>query len=402
MLEAGGECFDMVYDAGIPVTQLFVNSTPEDELMTRGGHMWPDRAERGPHFQKMFDDKGVTCLWSTEVKGLVIEDGAVKGIYAEDVATGAVKEIHASKGVIVGMGGFINNPEMVAQYYAGCKMTSFSLKQDNGAGIKMLQVAGGQMTKNFSISVNEGSAENPKDSLCTSFRGADCSELLKVPLLGGLLVDRLGKRFMNEQAECELTMFCGEALIRAGGVYYAVTDRAMLDELSDNLLANYLSELAISHTTPQLKSYFTTTTLSNIHEHAEQAIADGYCWKADSLEELAEATGLPHLAETVERYNGFCETGADEEMFKPAHYLRAIATPPYYVIECVLDAWITCGGIKTDGECRVLTADYQVVPGLYAIGADCDAWSVPYFQGGSASGFAIATGYLAGKTAALS
>ena len=40
------------------------------------------------------------------------------------------------------------------------------------------------------------------------------------------------------------------------------------------------------------------------------------------------------------------------------------------------------------------------IPGLFVAGVDGDFWAVPYFEGGSAQGFCVGSGYLAGVTAA--
>ena len=42
----------------------------------------------------------------------------------------------------------------------------------------------------------------------------------------------------------------------------------------------------------------------------------------------------------------------------------------------------------------------DVDAGLYVAGVDGDFWSTPYYQGGSCNGFALASGVLAGTTAA--
>ena len=56
--------------------------------------------------------------------------------------------------------------------------------------------------------------------------------------------------------------------------------------------------------------------------------------------------------------------------------------------------------IKTDGFCRALNGNNDVIDGLYVAGVDGDFWSVPYYQGGSCNGFSLASGVLAGNTAA--
>lgn len=59
-------------------------------------------------------------------------------------------------------------------------------------------------------------------------------------------------------------------------------------------------------------------TLTALPEKVQQGIDEGWIWKADSAEALAEACGMENLADTLEAYNGYCATGVDEEMFKEA------------------------------------------------------------------------------------
>lgn len=54
----------------------------------------------------------------------------------------------------------------------------------------------------------------------------------------------------------------------------------------------------------------------------------------------------------------------------------------------------------TDESCRVVNENNDIIQGLYVAGVDGDFWSVPYYQGGSCNGLALASGVLAGKTAA--
>ena len=80
--------------------------------------------------------------------------------------------------------------------------------------------------------------------------------------------------------------------------------------------------------------------------------------------------------------------------------LIPVKNGPFYMVEYNVGAWLTLGGIKTDGKLAAQTADGKSIPNLYVAGADADLWSVPYYQGGSALGFCYASGLLAGETAA--
>ena len=91
-------------------------------------------------------------------------------------------------------------------------------------------------------------------------------------------------------------------------------------------------------------------------------------YKADTLEELAALTGMN--AETfvagVERYNGFCANGKDEDMGQTT--LIPIGEGPYYAISVKTVTMGTIGGVKTDDDNRVLKKDGQPIAGLFAAG----------------------------------
>lgn len=393
MLDVSASVWDIMYDAGVSIMQEFMGTNAESTVLARTGHVYTVRGEeRAVEFEKLLADNHVKNMWETSVKDLIVEDGVVTGAYAE-AADGKIYQINAKGGVVVACGGFLHNEEMVKQYFAGTQMTqTHGNKLTDGAGIKMVQKVGGQLGKNFSISLNETTAGQRKSV------GENC--LLVFPLLGNLLVNKYGKRFMNEQAQCERTMFCGEPLIREGGKYYAVTDQAFIDTLTTTALGEFLGEAAVANMAPTLRMTMVNRVMEELPEDVEYAIEEGWCWKADTLEELQEMTGMPHLKDTIEMYNGFCETGVDTQMYKPAMYMRPIAEGPFYVIECEIAAWMTIGGIKTDEDCRVMTADMDPIEGLYVAGADCDCWATPYYQGGTTSGFALSSGYIAGEAAA--
>ncbi|MEV7428024.1 FAD-dependent oxidoreductase [Nocardioides sp. NPDC092400] len=112
--------------------------------------------------------------------------------------------------------------------------------------------------------------------------------------------------------------------------------------------------------------------------------AAGTWVRADTLEGLAEATGLPvdALTATVARFNGFCESGVDEDFGRgedeydtffaggtgPNKALTPCDRPPYLAARVVLSDLGTKGGLVTDAAARVLREDGTPVPGLYATG----------------------------------
>ena len=187
--------------------------------------------------------------------------------------------------------------------------------------------------------------------------------------------------------------------MRVGGRFFMIADSAQLQAMSEKtvneILDNYLDPTVDAGT-----AVIVDRTYPGIFDDAQIAIDEGFCWKADSIEELAEVIGSDSLPETVQRYNQFCENGVDEEMYKNEAFLLPVTEPPFYAVECIANAWATIGGLKTDDDCRVVDENQNAIPGLYAVGMDSDCWAVPYSLVTTTSTFSVAGAYLAARHAA--
>ncbi len=103
----------------------------------------------------------------------------------------------------------------------------------------------------------------------------------------------------------------------------------------------------------------------------------GWLVKADTLEELvaalAEQSGrdtidAAALAETIEQYNGLCETVGEEGDAFGRTSFGTIDTPPYYTAEVVTGAVYTMGGLKPGMRCETLALNGESIPHLYHAG----------------------------------
>lgn len=91
---------------------------------------------------------------------------------------------------------------------------------------------------------------------------------------------------------------------------------------------------------------------------------------ADSVEELAEKTGLPleNLRKTIDAYNEACLSGRDTTFYKDPEYLVPLIKPPFFANKRSAELKELAGVIKTNGNMEVLDQNFDVIPGLYAIG----------------------------------
>ena len=129
-------------------------------------------------------------------------------------------------------------------------------------------------------------------------------------------------------------------------------------------------------------------------------------FRADTIEELAEKLGLPveKTVETFNRYNELCEKGEDVDFGKPAKYLHAFKTAPFWGTRRHIRCSSITAGVLTDEYGRVTTEDGKVIKGLYAAGnlggQFFGAPDYPFFHPGLSLGHAVTFGYIAGEHAA--
>lgn len=391
VVEATGRAVDVLVDAGMPFNVDFANTTKADTMMVRGGCVYGVTGdERAEYFTKVADSAGVECHFDTTAENLIVaEDGTITGIQC--ISGQDVIDINA-KAVILATGGFLGSPEEVAKHFAGAKIVCMGNTLNTGAGINMAISAGAQLGKCFSISMNEYGGANDKATPTYSFRpNTGTNEAMRLPVFGGLLVNSQGERFVNEGVMCEKTMFCCEPLVRES-YHYAICDEAFMKRWESEPLPTFLGDA-------RMQGMFADITATDVREQFDAAVEEGWAFKADTLEEIAEHFGLTNLVESVAAYNELCAAGEDTQFFKDPKYLASIEEGPFYAVESMPAGWLSLGGIKCNGTCQALNADNEPIPGLYVVGADADLYTSPYYAAGSANGFAIGSGLVAGEAA---
>lgn len=105
------------------------------------------------------------------------------------------------------------------------------------------------------------------------------------------------------------------------------------------------------------------TTEEKIAELLEQ----GYMFKADTIDELAQKMGTPKLAETVAKYNEDAKAGEDS-VFGRTDNLLSFEEGPFYAVYTVPYLMMTAGGPRINGEAQLMREDGTPVGNVYLAG----------------------------------
>ncbi|MEU2255899.1 3-oxosteroid 1-dehydrogenase [Nocardia xishanensis] len=330
-------------------------------------------------------DANVPVLLNTPMTDLVVENGVVTGV--EAMVDGKPVVFTARHGVVLGSGGFEHNAEMRAKYQRQPITTEWTTgaTANTGDGIRAGMAAGG------AVGFMEDAWWGP-----TVFKGGrPWFALAERNLPGCIIVNHDGKRFGNESApyvEAVHTMYGGE-YGQGEGPGENIPSWLVFDQ-------RYRNRYIFAGLQPGLR--FPSRWMENDN-----------IVKADSIEELAAAIGVPaeNLAATVARFNTFAETGTDEDFgrgnshydryygdptVKPNPCLAGLVQGPFYAAKMVPGDLGTKGGLVADSTGRVLREDGTVIDGLYASGnCSTPVMGHTYAGPGATIGPAITFGYLA-------
>ena len=207
----------------------------------------------------------------------------------------------------------------------------------------------------------------------------------------GLLVDRDGQRYMNEDAigplaSEQIAMLPGEQAFAIWDADYAKYEAVSGDWTNDSMMSGDEAAAAALETWKKTAEGGSSTYVM-----------------ADTLEEAIELAGLPaETIETVNRYNELAEAGEDTDFHKDPKHLHPIKTAPFFVEANPSFGFLTVmGGLNTNIHMQVCDAEDQAIPGLYNVGTMVgDMFSGTYtfmVEGANYGMTCITFGYLTGK-----
>jgi 3-oxosteroid 1-dehydrogenase len=320
------------------------------------------------------------------VKEIITENGAVTGVVT--TKDGKPWRVGARNGVLLNAGGFAHNQTMRDQYIPHTQTSwSRAAPGDTGDMHKELMRIGAAMAQMNEMVGNQMTLP-PNDE------AQHAQMQLTKP--HAFMVDQTGERYLNEGGS--YMAFCQGMLARHEKVP-AVPSWMIMDRQF-------------------METYMISTSMPGLNNKPKLWFDSGFLKKADTIEELAVACGLPpaKLKATTERFNGFARKGKDDDFGRgnraydrwlgdkyhgPNATLGTVEKAPFFAVQIVPGDVGTFGGAVTDTNARVLREDGSVIPGLYATGTTTAAVMGRTYPGAGCSvGPSFTWGYVAAKHAA--
>jgi 3-oxosteroid 1-dehydrogenase len=305
--------------------------------------------------------------------------GRVTGVVVGGAGGSTV--LTATRGVVIGSGGFEHNLAMRLAYQQqpiGVDWT-VGAKENTGDGIRA-GLRAGAATDLLDDAWWGPAIPLPEEPyFCLAER----------TLPGSILVNSAGRRFVNEAAPY------------SDVVHIMYEKNAVTPDIPAWLIfdQNYRNRYLFRDISPMLP-------------FPDSWYAAGAVFKDSTVAGLAAKIGVPAagLTATVRRFNGFAASGRDTDFHRgdsaydhyytdpavvPNSCLAPLWLPPFYACKIVPGDLGTKGGMRTDAQARVLRQDGTVIPGLYAGNASAAVMGHSYAGAGSTLGPAMTFGYIA-------
>ena len=329
----------------------------EDAIMADRIHVYEDGGASGggviyvQAVWKVAQERGAEILMNTEATKLIQdESGTVVGVVA--VQDGKECRIKANKGVILCTASVDQNKELAKRlspqmYFDLNNSVCLSVVTDTGDGIRMGMEIG---------------ADVAGFGGCIDFCGkTGFGTDNRTPNFPCFIVNKQGFRFV-----CEDTT-------------YAYHYRAIYQQTVALNGPTYMifGESSITKSEAVASGYAPWSTV----EAAQAEVESGALFYGETIEELAEAIGVPaaNLKTQLELWNSYAEAGEDTQ-FGRLTGVEPISGP-FYAYQNVAYNLGALGGLRINTNAEVLDVNGQVIPHLYAGGLNAGGWIGPYYPG---------------------
>ncbi|RRK11638.1 FAD-dependent oxidoreductase [Lactiplantibacillus garii] len=322
-------------------------------------HMYTGRGEQVIHgtLEPQAKAAGAEVVTSVEAQHLQVNDGRVTGIIVQDFSSRDTVTIKTGA-VILATGGYLNNPKLTRSISKNQhQLIPVNSGKNTGDGLTMAWEVGaqkyhlgtGQLFGGQILDDTRPSYENWQ----TQLNGAATQQAM-------LWVNQRGERFVNERTALDNFSHAGNALLTQHRVF-TILDQHTVDTFIHQGLLKEMGTWS-----------YMDDKLPDLQQELDAALARhaSFITKADSVDALAQKTGLANLAATVTHYNQLAVNGVDTEFGKDPKFLLGLTSGPYYALEIGVGCFCTMGGLKVDDHNGVLDDDDLPIKGLYAAGND--------------------------------
>jgi hypothetical protein len=323
--------------------------------------------------------------------------------------------IRARRGVVLASGGHGGNPQVRSMFHPGMREPAFPSSglsvqgpriQDASAlkaGLKVgANLAGMHQNLMLSLTYHISTRLGTRDAYTSmmpghpafGFRGSAGINVGTAGFEEFIAVNQVGKRFFNEvllPVRTGFNRYPGGNSFPNPGIEHRPADwrncrKEWIKEVYDYdhaieaaLAVNEGSTAPDYHSGPLWAIFDQAAVERTGWQLRYPYVADnGYFFKADTIEELAarieagnefQRVPLKYLPETVAKWNGYVEAGADPD-FKHEKEARMhpVARPPFHALSIMVVWHDSYGGLRVNGRQQVVDMQGEAIPGLYAGG----------------------------------
>lgn len=294
------------------------------------------------------------------------DTGRVTGVAA--TVEGNARQLGVRRGVVLASGGFSRSEELL-QVFAPHQAKALRMggAGNTGTGLRMAWALGADVRD---MGYVKGTFGTHPSATATKH------EILLAFYLGAVIVNRLGRRFVDESLDYKTL---GDACLgQPDGLCYQLFDQAVMDASSPGVPLFDLDALR----------------------------KRGLMVEADSLAELASAIDVDAaaLTDTVERYNAAIGTDTDDfgrdGLCNHAGEPVPLRRPPFYAFPSTTAVLATYCGLRITPDTEVMDVFGERIDGLYAAGEVIGGFHGTAYLTGSSLGKACVFGRIAGAAAA--
>lgn len=253
--------------------------------------------------------------------------GRITGVKAVDRK--GVERVFSGRSVVLAAGGYGANLQMVKKYNDISVTVTSNSPGTTGEVLEEAVAAGAGLTGMEWIQIHPHG--NPKNGELESAIAARPSD---TPY-----VNRDGLRFVDETGRRDEISY--GILKQPGQVAFSIYDQRTIEEKK-------VEEKKI-----------------------ESAIAHGYAFKADTLEDLARQAGIDwkNFEKTMKAYNEASVSQNTKSLPVPKILIgNPVVKAPFYAVPITTTIHHTMGGLRINEKTQVLDKNGNVIPGLYAAG----------------------------------